>query len=40
MGRDKIYLGIAFFADEPNLIRSIAITDEQWLDVLRIETTV
>ncbi len=40
MGRDKIYLGIAFYADEPNLIRSIAITDEQWLDVLRIETTV
>ena len=40
MGRDKIYLGIAFFADEPNLIRSIAITDEQWLDVLRIETIV
>lgn len=38
MGRDKIYLGIAFFADEPNLIRNIAITNDQWLDVLRIET--
>jgi hypothetical protein len=40
MGRDKIYLGIAFFADEPNLVRNIAITGDQWLDVLRIETIV
>ena len=40
MGRDKIYLGIAFFADEPNLVRNIAITGDQWLDVLRIETLV
>ncbi|NBY03530.1 MAG: hypothetical protein EBQ87_16370 [Planctomycetes bacterium] len=38
MGRDKIYLGIAFFADEPNLVRNIAINNDQWLDVLRIET--
>lgn len=38
MGRDKIYLGMAFFADEPNLIRNISVLNEQWLDVLRIET--
>jgi len=38
MGQDKVYLGLAFSADEANLVRSVLINQDQWLDVLRIET--
>jgi len=39
MGQDKVYLGFAFSADEANLVRSVLIQKDQWLDVLRIETS-
>lgn len=40
MGRQKVHVGMAFHADEPNNIRSVTIKDEQWLDVLGMKDVV
>lgn len=37
LGPDKIHLGLALMADTPNLIRTVQVNNDQWLDVLRIE---
>jgi hypothetical protein len=37
LGRQKINLGLAVLADQPNNIRQITIDKEQWLDVLGLE---
>lgn len=37
LGPDKIHLGLALLADTPNLIRTINLNNDQWLDILRID---
>ncbi len=39
MGRQTIHVGLALYADDPNTLRNLKVTGEQWLSVLGVAET-